>query len=74
MHNAQGQPLAGITFQLLETDFADLTDDEGLGSFEEVPAGSYTLRLTATGFAMHEQQVTLVNDQTLEVAVTLTEL
>ena len=73
VHNAQGQPLAGITFQLLETDFADLTDDEGLGSFEEVPAGSYTLRLTATGFAMHEQQVTLVNDQTLDVAVTLTE-
>ncbi|MDD2963818.1 MAG: carboxypeptidase-like regulatory domain-containing protein [Bacteroidales bacterium] len=74
VRNTQGQPLAGITFQLLETDFADLTDDEGLGSFEEVPAGNYTLRLTSTGFAMHEQPVTLADDQTLDVAVTLNEV
>lgn len=39
-----------------------------------IPARCHTAVYTATGFAMHEQQVTLVDDQTLEVAVSLTEL
>lgn len=69
--NAQGQPLTGVTFQLLETDFADMTDDQGQGEFEEVPAGSYRLRLTATGFQAHQQDVTIVNGETLELAATL---
>ena len=44
-----GQPLRAISVSLLETDRQTLTDDEGNYHFENLNAGSYTLKLQILG-------------------------
>jgi Fe(3+) dicitrate transport protein len=66
-----GTPLAGARVRLLELDLETGTDSGGRFAFEKVPAGSYTLRVTAAGRVPREQVVGLgwAEERRLDVAL-----
>ena len=47
------------------------TDDNGAFAFEKVPVGTYMIRFTANGWLEHRGFVTIREDQTSEVKITL---
>ena len=50
IEQATKQPMIGVTVQLDNTQQGAVTDDEGIFSIENVPAGSYALTISFIGF------------------------
>lgn len=53
------EPLIGATVQLVELNEGDATDIDGRYEIDNVPAGSYTLRVSYVGFITYEEQVNI---------------
>jgi iron complex outermembrane receptor protein len=54
---AVGQPVVGATVRLLELDRGQRTDGQGRFTFANVPAGSYTVAVSAIGFVATSTRV-----------------
>jgi hypothetical protein len=69
-----GEPIAGATVQLRDPSNV-LIDEIAAGVdgffFGDVPAGSYTIRASASGYRTASETVTLEPDQTLDVTILL---
>ncbi|MCM2272493.1 MAG: carboxypeptidase-like regulatory domain-containing protein, partial [candidate division Zixibacteria bacterium] len=48
------EPLVGVSVQIIGTTMGAMTNENGQYSILNVPTGTYTLRLTAVGFATVE--------------------
>jgi hypothetical protein len=66
--SVSGEPLAGATVNLLDHSYVVLTNGEGSFSFDELPAGSYTVSCHAPGYQVPEVvTVEAGNNSLLEV-------
>lgn len=52
------RPVAGATVIILNTEIAALTDEQGTFTFKNLPAGSYTVLISASGFAAVNKTIT----------------
>jgi iron complex outermembrane receptor protein len=68
--NGDSQSLQGVTVHLLNTNYGAVTDASGTFTITNVPAGEYTLFISAIGYASIQQRVTA---GTSAVSITLTE-
>lgn len=71
-----GQPIAGARVAITGgpiTGRADTTDVTGFYELLDLPAGTYTLRATATGFNSQTRTVAVAVDTTVQLDFTLTE-
>lgn len=78
---ADGQPLPGVNVVLLDASGSLMggtaTDADGFYAVSRVAPGTYTLRATFIGFAVHEEQVTLpegITGKNLALVESATEL
>ncbi len=55
--NAKGEPLPGVSVQLLNTNFATITDDNGKFELKNIPAGKYTARVSFIGFLNQDKEI-----------------
>jgi len=66
VHDPQHRPVVGASVQLssASSDWstADKTDENGEFSFPAVPMGDYSVSVTATGFSVAKQTLTLASD------------
>ncbi|MPZ97487.1 MAG: PQQ-binding-like beta-propeller repeat protein, partial [Propionibacteriales bacterium] len=69
--DADGAAVAGAEVRLVDTDHIATTGTDGSYSIVDVPAATYTLRVTATGFGSASQDVEVVAGQSTSVDVTL---
>lgn len=67
-----GDPLIGTTVQLVELQRGTPSDTDGSFEITNVPAGTYTLRVSFVGYQTHEEQVE-VGSGTVTVDVALSE-
>jgi Carboxypeptidase regulatory-like domain len=54
---AEGKPVATALVELLELGLRTYTDQEGLFEIADIPVGTYTIRVIATGFRSQREQV-----------------
>ena len=67
-----GRRLANVNVRLIETNQHTLTDEKGGFGFSNVPAGEYTLTVSASGYRTPEDEaVTVKPGQTTEVQLYL---
>jgi TonB-dependent receptor len=66
-----GSVVKGAQLELEPLGVTVSTDDQGAFSFPMVPAGSYTVKLSAAGFATQETKVELVAGKTAELDLKL---
>ena len=66
-----GSVVKGAQLELAPLGVTVSTDDQGAFSFPMVPAGSYTVKLSAAGFATQETKVELVAGKTAELDLKL---
>ncbi|MGH3386950.1 MAG: carboxypeptidase regulatory-like domain-containing protein, partial [Nocardioidaceae bacterium] len=69
--DADGATVAGAEVRLVDTDHVATTGADGAYSIVDVPAATYTLRVTATGFGSASLDVEVVAGQSTSVDVTL---
>jgi iron complex outermembrane receptor protein len=69
VYNAQSQPLSGATVSLLNTNYTVITNDAGMFTFKDVPAGRYTLRVSNVAYAAVNQQVVIGRDQLVKITL-----
>jgi hypothetical protein len=55
--DGKGQPVEGATVTILNTELADVTDEDGDYSFEEVPVGKHSLQVTAEGYKVYTDEL-----------------
>lgn len=67
-----GEPLIGTTVQLVELQRGTPSDTDGSYEITNVPAGTYTLRVSFVGYQTHEQEIE-VGSGTVTVDVALSE-
>jgi outer membrane receptor protein involved in Fe transport len=70
---ATGEPLAGATVQLADTERGTATDAFGRFVLSKVPPGSTSLRASFVGYVPEEQAVTVEADARTTVTISLTE-
>ena len=63
--NEDGDPIAGATVRLADTDLRVLTDRQGEFFLREVPAGSYALRVEALGYASRTDAISVAQGAAL---------
>ncbi|MEM1116826.1 MAG: TonB-dependent receptor [Bacteroidota bacterium] len=68
---ATGQPLAGANVVLVGTDFRAASGADGVFEIDEVPAGTYTIRISSVGFVAVTQEVDVRDDVRTTVDVAL---
>ncbi|MEU6076232.1 carboxypeptidase regulatory-like domain-containing protein [Micromonospora sp. NPDC047074] len=66
-----GAPLAGAEVRVVEADLTTRTGADGTFRLG-LPAGTYTVQVSALGFAPHESTVTVKTGETLTLPVTMT--
>jgi iron complex outermembrane receptor protein len=69
VYNAQSQPLSGATVSLLNTNYTVITNNAGMFTFKDVPAGRYTLRVSNVAYAAVNQQVVIGRDQLVKITL-----
>ncbi len=69
--NAKGEPVSGATVQLLKTTHGVAADVDGSFRMNNIPPGTYRLKVSAVGFAATEQTVTVRDGETAAVTITL---
>jgi len=57
--DAESQPLSGVTVHLLNTNFGAATDEQGIFNMTGIPAGNFTLQITAIGYASQRSEVSI---------------
>jgi len=57
----KSNPIAGASVHLVNTQKGTITDTTGRFQLRNIPAGNYTLQVTAIGFASMEQAVSITN-------------
>ncbi|MES2276488.1 MAG: TonB-dependent receptor [Bacteroidota bacterium] len=72
VHNAGNKAITAATVYLLNSNFASTTDNNGGFSFKNIPAGKYSIQVSATGYATLVKTVNLNNTGT-KIDFTLTE-
>jgi TonB-linked SusC/RagA family outer membrane protein len=70
--SATGSAIEGAQVQLVGTAFGGLTDSNGRFLLTNIPAGSYTLRVTHVAYAPADTAVQVATGRTSAVSVTLT--
>lgn len=70
---AKGEPIEGVTVQLLETGQGTTTDVSGRFAFKNLQHGGYTLECSAIGLQVHRQRVRISASRPASVTVTLAE-
>jgi hypothetical protein len=68
-----GTPLVAALLQVVSTRQRALSDDQGRFVIDDVPAGPQTLVVSAVGFGLVRQDVTVVAHQTNEVTIPVAE-
>ncbi|MBD1392001.1 TonB-dependent receptor [Mucilaginibacter glaciei] len=58
--NTNAKPIAGAIASLLNTNFATSTNAQGVFTFQNIPAGQYTLHISSMGYAAISQNVILL--------------
>lgn len=66
-----GVPLTGATVQITDLKLGAITDFDGNYSIENVPAGTYSIRISYVGYKSIENSVTIVSGQNTELNGTL---
>lgn len=62
------QPMMGATVELLQTNFRDVSNNDGEVVFNKIPFGNYTLRVSSLGFKTYDKKTVLNKiNQTIEV-------
>ena len=67
------EPVAFATVGLVGTTFGTIADIEGNFEINNLPAGNYVLKASATGFRSFSQEVALSSDQSAAFEIKLTE-
>jgi hypothetical protein len=62
--DADGNPISGATVTNVELDASAETDPNGAYTFQDVPAGTYTVQVEVEGYVTAEQSVTIVENVT----------
>ncbi|MGF7213974.1 outer membrane receptor protein involved in Fe transport [Spirosoma lacussanchae] len=65
------QPLAGVTVQLTGLGRATVTNELGQFRFDHLPAAPYRIELSHLGYASLQKEVTVLDDQTIAVTISL---
>jgi iron complex outermembrane receptor protein len=73
VRTADGAPASFVSVSVRETGQKTVTSEDGLFTLFGLPAGSYTLTFTATGFNALEKVVQLQKEESLSVDVSLTQ-
>jgi len=68
---ADGQPAASVTILIKSNGRSTLTDDDGVFTLSNLPAGDYDLEISLTGFATITQHVTVQPRRTTNLAIRL---
>lgn len=66
-----GEPLVGATLYFSELELGAVADQDGNFEIENIPEGSYTLRITSVGYQSKTRQIEIVAEQELEVSLGL---
>jgi iron complex outermembrane receptor protein len=68
--DAQSQPVSGVTVRLINSSFGTATDESGSYTISDIPSGSYTLQVTAVGYASQRRDITIGSDaSTLDIQI-----
>jgi iron complex outermembrane receptor protein len=57
--NTKSKPIAGVTIMLLNTNYSDITNEQGEFGFDNVPAGKYTFHVSNAAYAETNQLVAI---------------
>ncbi len=68
---SDGKPAAWVTVKIRNTGIATVTDEDGIFLFQNLKAGSYALEVSYTGLQSREKTITVGEDATVEVGLTL---
>lgn len=68
--NSTAQPIAGATVSLLNTNYLTGTNNLGVFTFKNVPAGNYIIRVSSLAYAAVNQNITLSGDRTTNIKLT----
>lgn len=67
--SADGNPVAGITVELVETGANAVSNHDGIFQFKNIKAGTYTLLISLRNHQEVRQQVTVENNRTASVTM-----
>lgn len=65
------QKIANANVQLKKTSMKTVTDQNGRFQFKGIPSGTYTIRISVTGFLNHESVISINSDQAINLDFTL---
>lgn len=68
---ADGEPAAGVTVQVKGTNRTGLTDDNGIFTLKNVPAGKQILEISLVGYETTTHEVVVTDKQTVSVTLQL---
>lgn len=71
LQDQTGKPLAAVTAAVQQAGLQSVTDEKGVYSLENVPVGAHTLVFTLMGYEMHSVEVTVRENATEQVNITL---
>ncbi|WP_236634390.1 carboxypeptidase-like regulatory domain-containing protein [Pedobacter antarcticus] len=63
--------MANANVQLKKTSMKTVTDQNGRFQFKGIPSGTYTIRISVTGFLNHESVISINSDQAINLDFTL---
>jgi Outer membrane receptor proteins, mostly Fe transport len=68
--NESNQPVAGATVHLLNTGWSTITGDKGDFVITGLPAGAYSVQVSAIGYATQGRSITLQQNEQVEIQLT----
>ena len=71
IHSETREPVVAANVVIVGTPLGAATDSEGRFRINRVPAGQYTLKITALGYETHEKSVQVTAGQTISVVIEL---
>ena len=71
LEEERGEPVPGARLELVEVERATDADAEGVFAMADVPAGTWTLRVTAPGYHPRERRVRVEGSERTTVALSL---
>ncbi len=66
-----GEPISGVNITLPQLNRGAVTESDGSYQLGNVPSGTYTISFSFVGYATRTQRVTINNDQTTELNISL---
>ncbi|PAU94449.1 TonB-dependent siderophore receptor [Aliifodinibius salipaludis] len=71
--NTEQKPVPNINIALQGTSFGDASDSQGYYSITEIPAGDYTLVVSAVGYTTQRKSISIESEEELSVNITLSD-